>query len=312
VIERRREVGCFGGRVAVAASGPDAAREEIDSALALAAARLLWIHSRLTRFSPSSELSLLNADPRAEVPASRLVLNLADAVTWAGELSGGLVDATCIDALETTGYSASIEPHAEPRPHAVAPARPRPAVPDPAALWRHVSVDPAAGTVRRPAGIRIDSGGIGKGLAADLIAASLAGLDSYSVDCAGDLRIGGASALERLVLVRDPWDGGSVAELHVADGAVATSGITARAWRDASGRPGHHLIDPGRGTSAWTGVAQATALAPTALEAEVLAKAALLAGPAAGPARLVHGGVLVLDEGKLIEVAAPRVEAAAA
>jgi thiamine biosynthesis lipoprotein len=59
-------------------------------------------------------------------------------------------------------------------------------------------------------------------------------------------------------------------------------------------------------------VAQATALAPTALEAEVLAKAALLAGPAAGPARLVHGGVLVLDDSEAIEVAAPRLEAAAA
>lgn len=312
MIERRRELGCFGGRVAVAASGADAAREEIDSALALAAARLLWIHSRLTRFSPSSELSLLNADPRTEVPASPLLLSLADAVGFAGELSGGLVDATCLDALETAGYSASIEPHAEPRPHAGPPARPRPAVPDPAALWRHVSVNPAPGTVRRPTGIRIDSGGIGKGLAADLIAASLAGFGSYSVDCAGDLRIGGASAIERLVLVRDPWGGEPVADLHVTDGAVATSGITARAWRDRSGRPAHHLIDPGRGTPAWTGVAQATALAPTALEAEVLAKAALLAGPGAGSARLIHGGVLVLDDGELVEVAAPRMEAAAA
>ena len=156
MIERRRELGCFGGRVAVAAAGAEAAREEMDSAMSLAAARLLWIHSRLTRFSTSSELSLLNADPRAEVPASRLLLSLAEAVSWAGELSGGLVDATCLDALEEAGYSDSIEPHGEPRPHAAPRTRPRPAVADPAALWRHVSVDRGAGSVRRPPGIRID------------------------------------------------------------------------------------------------------------------------------------------------------------
>jgi FAD:protein FMN transferase len=312
VIDRRRELACFGGRAAVSASGPEAEREEIDSALALAAARLLWIHSRLTRFSPASELSLLNADPRDEVPASGLLLSLAEAVCPAGALSGGLVDATCLEALESAGYRASIEPRSEPRPHADPPARPRPALPDPAALWRHVSVDREAGTVRRPASVRIDSGGIGKGLAADLIAASLAEHDSYSVDCSGDLRIGGTGGRERQVLVRDPWNGGSLAELHVTHGAVATSGTTARAWRDASGRPGHHIIDPGRGTSAWTGVAQATALAPTALEAEVLAKTALLAGPADGPRHLVHGGVLVLDDGSVIEAARPQMEAAAA
>ena len=41
-----------------------------------------------------------------------------------------------------------------------------------------------------------------------------------------------------------------------------------------------------------------TALAPTALEAETLAKAALLSGPRAGAALLAeHGGVLVHDDG---------------
>jgi thiamine biosynthesis lipoprotein ApbE len=59
------------------------------------------------------------------------------------------------------------------------------------------------------------------------------------------------------------------------------------------------LIDPATGSPAWTGLVAATALAPTALEAEALAKAALLSGPAAGR-RLRqgrHGGVLVHDDG---------------
>jgi thiamine biosynthesis lipoprotein len=54
---------------------------------------------------------------------------------------------------------------------------------------------------------------------------------------------------------------------------------------------------------AWTGVIQATALAPTALEAETLAKMALLSGPLAGRAALErYGGALILDSGKLILV----------
>ena len=45
---------------------------------------------------------------------------------------------------------------------------------------------------------------------------------------------------------------------------------------------------------------QATAVAPTALEAEALAKAALLKGPDAGLRVLERGGgVLVLDDGRV-------------
>ncbi|HEY2769576.1 MAG TPA: hypothetical protein VGI87_03370, partial [Solirubrobacteraceae bacterium] len=52
---------------------------------------------------------------------------------------------------------------------------------------------------------------------------------------------------------------------------------------------------PGR--PAYTGVVQATALAPTGVEAETRSKAALLSGPDAAPGWLAHGGVVVLDDG---------------
>jgi FAD:protein FMN transferase len=270
---------------------------------ARAQARIDQLEQRWSRFRADSEISRLTRQAGTPVTVSADTVGLVQRATEAWRLSGGAFDPTVLGPMIRAGYDRSFDQLDL----------------DGGAQPGHSLLGVGAADIRvdgfdvtLPAGTGFDPGGIGKGLAADLIAATLAGFDSYSVDCAGDLRIGGASALERLVLVRDPWDGGSVAELNVADGAVATSGITARAWRNASGRPGHHLIDPGRGTPAWTGVAQATALAPTALEAEVLAKAALLAGPAGGQARLVHGGVLVLDDGELIEVAAPRVEAAAA
>lgn len=99
--------------------------------------------------------------------------------------------------------------------------------------------------------------------------------------------------------MRHPLTGAIAHTLHVRAGGVATSGIDARLWQRRGGDFAHHLIDPATGTPAWTGLLTATALAPTALEAEALAKAALLSGPAPGRRLLCahHGGVLVHDDG---------------
>jgi thiamine biosynthesis lipoprotein len=66
------------------------------------------------------------------------------------------------------------------------------------------------------------------------------------------------------------------------------------------GGPAHHLLDPATGTPAWTGLVAVTSLAPTALEAEALAKAALLSGPL-GARRWLRpfGGVLFHDDGEM-------------
>ena len=49
-------------------------------ASALARRKLLSWHQRFSRFLPDSELSLLNRDPRREVPVSRLMARFARAV----------------------------------------------------------------------------------------------------------------------------------------------------------------------------------------------------------------------------------------
>ncbi len=89
--------------------------------------------------------------------------------------------------------------------------------------------------------------------------------------------------------------------LHTFDlvsGAVATSGTTRRSWIRADGQLGHHLIDPSTGRPAFTGVVQVTALAPTGVKAEALAKAALLSGPEYADRWLTHGGVVVYEDGR--------------
>ena len=83
---------------------------------------------------------------------------------------------------------------------------------------------------------------------------------------------------------------------ELEDAAVATSGIGRRSWLGVDGRPAHHLLDPATGRPAFTGIVQATALAPTAVEAEWRAKAAVLSGPERAADWLEHGGVVVLDD----------------
>ncbi len=278
---------CFGGQCAVYVAGDEAA-----TAVAAARRRLLDWHARFTRFEPASELSRFNADPREAVPVSALLAQLATVSVNAAELTGGLVDAMMVGELERAGYTRDLGvPLPLPIALRLAPAR-RPASGRAAAPWRKLHVDGL--TIHRPPGLMLDSGGLAKGLFADLLAGELADHDAFAIDCAGDLRVGGAM---RTIHVASPFGGERLHRFEIADGAVATSGIGRRSWIDGDGRPAHHLLDPATGTPAFTGVVQATALAPTAVEAEIRAKAAVLSGPEGAEPWLRHGGVLVFDDG---------------
>ena len=134
----------------------------------------------------------------------------------------------------------------------------------------------------------------------------MAGHATFAVDCAGDVRVGGTAGALRAVHVDGPFGEGVIHTFELAGAAVATSGIGRRSWRGADGRPAHHLLDPSTGRPAFTGVVQATAVAPTALEAEIRAKAALLSGSTGAPVWLPHGGLVVLDDGRRRVVEADR------
>ena len=291
---------CFGGTCSVLVSGDRGSCSAREAVTAARRTMLAW-HERFTRFEPDSELSLLNEDPRAEVPASELLVRLAAAVRTAGELSGGLVDATLAEEIEIAGYGEDLGEPLSPA-LALALAPPRRAARQAAATgrperWREVEGDAASGIVRRPPGVRIDGGGLAKGIFADVLAERLAGHWAFAVDCSGDLAVGGDAHLTREIHVECPLSGRALHTFELIDGCVATSGITRRSWLGGDGRPAHHLLDPSTGAPAFTGIVQATALAPSALEAEIRAKAALLAGPRRAAAQLPHGGVVVLDDG---------------
>jgi thiamine biosynthesis lipoprotein len=301
---------CFGSSCSVRVIGNSRRHSAREAAIAARRSLEGW-HQAFSRFLPDSELSRLNADPRREVPVSPLLARLVAAVALAGRLSHGLVDATLVGELETAGYEHDLgEPLAPAQALALAPPR-KPAGASAAAGWRALSVDLPAGIVTRPPGLRIDSGGLAKGLFADVLAQGLREHRSFAVDCSGDLALGTRAAgprvsATRIVRVESPLDASVLHTFELSAGGVATSGIARRSWLDDRGRPAHHLLDPATGRPAFTGVLQVTALAPSALEAEVRAKHALLAGAHVAAAKLTHGGVLVYDDGSHEIVAPPR------
>jgi thiamine biosynthesis lipoprotein len=287
---------CFGASCAAFVIG-DGQEGSARNAVALVKRKLLSWHGRFSRFLPDSELSVLNADPREEVAVSSLMAHFAAAVRVAGSLTAGLVDATLVEEIQSVGYTEDLR-HSLPLRVALEHAPPRkPAAPKAIPQWRQISVNLKQRTITRPAGIKLDSGGLAKGLFADVLAKALSSYPSFAINCAGDLAIGGSERVIRPIKVESPFDGHTLHTFELPQTGVATSGIGRRSWLDVAGRPAHHLLDPSLGSPAFTGIVQVTALAPTALLAEIYAKAAILSGPRAAAKWLPHGGVIVLDDG---------------
>jgi FAD:protein FMN transferase len=298
-VEQRDSFACFGSRCTVIVA--DGREAEAATAAAMARSRLLEWHERFSRFEPGSELTRLNDDPNPTVPVSPLMRRIVEVGVKAARAAGGLVDPTLVPEIERAGYVSHLKPDGLSLFEALALAPPRePGRPSPQARWRAIQADRRSGTISRPPGVRIDAGGIAKGVFADELAALLAGFEAFVVDCGGDMRLGGTLALRRDVHVASPFDGSVLHTFTLSAGGVATSGIGRRAWLGPDGRPAHHLLDPGSGRPAFTGVVQVTALAPTATEAEALSKAALLQGPRAADRVLAHGGVIVFDDGNFM------------
>jgi FAD:protein FMN transferase len=298
-VEQREEFGCFGSRCTVLVADADPGRAAV--ALVTARRRLEAWHHQFSRFESDSELSRLNENGAETVPVSPLMRRVVEAGLQAARATGGLVDPTLLTQIERAGYESHYEGPGLPLLDSLgrAPAR-RPGGPAREATWRLVRTDRRTSSVTRPPGVRIDPGGIAKGVFADELAAVLSGHEAFVVDCGGDLRLGGCWAPVREVHVASPFEDAVLHTLHLRSGGVATSGIGKRSWIDPDGHVAHHLLDPGTGRPAFTGVVQVTALAPTATQAEMLSKAALLSGPASAGELLVHGGVIVLDDGDYV------------
>ncbi|NUP19284.1 MAG: FAD:protein FMN transferase [Streptomyces sp.] len=274
----------------------DAEPQHLPELLEWARQRIAELERLWSRFHPDSDLCRINSRAGQAVSVAPETVEVVRRAVEAWELTGGLFDPTVLTALEAAGYDRTFVKISDgPRTALVAPA---PGCP---------GIDTGDGTVTVPAGIRLDLGGIGKGYAADLVAYELrtAGVAGALVNLGGDVRISGTPPTDDgwVVSVADPWrEGEDLVALAVAEGAVATSSRLRRRWR-RGGQEAHHLIDPRTGAPAVDGIAAVTVVAQQAHWAEILAKAALIAGPGAGVDLLAgHGaaGLIALRDTTLL------------
>jgi thiamine biosynthesis lipoprotein len=251
-----------------------------------------------SRFAEDSELSRLNRSTGPTVVSPLLF----DALSRAGQhvdATRGLFDPAIGSDLLAAGYVRGFAPHALDRGEPAQPARAH-------GTFADLAIDVATRTIHRPPGVLLDLGGFVKGWTTDRAARLLPA--TSVIDAGGDavLRGRGEDGEGWLLDVEDPFDTDRlVCTLRIADCAVATSGVTRRRWL-AGGQEQHHLIDPRTSKPSSSDVAQVTVLAPSAEEAEVLAKTTLLLGSREGQrflrARPGIRGVIVLRDRTLVTV----------
>jgi len=147
-----------------------------------------------------------------------------------------------------------------------------------------IVIDPDAGTVDLPSGMRVGLGGIAKGFGVDRAMQVLLdhGIEHGVVNAGGDLKaLGRDGDAPWEIAVKHPRDRAQViAVLRVSNSAMVTSGDYERFF-EHQGRRYHHILDPRTGYPS-QGAMSATVLAPSAEFADALATALCVMGPETG------------------------------
>jgi thiamine biosynthesis lipoprotein len=284
-------VDVMGTRAHVIVTADDLDRAEILGRAAVA--RLHALEARWSRFRDDSEVTRLNNAAGEPVMVSSETALLVQRSVEAWHRTSGAFDPTVLPALVAAGYD---------RDFRSLDRAPVPIGPPVAVLGCDGIVVDGARVVL-PASVRIDGGGIGKGLAADLTVdlAMRAGAAGACINVGGDLRVAGTGPGDEpwSVTIEHPLGGPDLGTVHLRDEALVSSWRTRRTWGPADDRR-HHLIDPATGAPAVSGLAGVTVLAPDAWWAEALATAIFLAGTEAAADLVDHHGVsalLVRDDG---------------
>lgn len=237
------------------------------------------LQARWTRFDADSEVMTLNRAGSGSV--SETTWQLLTKGLVGRRLTRGRFDPFMVRGIVAAGYDRDFADLTERNERwEAAPAVP--AVAEPV-----VELDRRRRWVRLASGAELDSGGLGKGLAADIVSADLMsrGATAVLVNLGGDLRVRGAKGDSWQIGV-DSEGPGSQISIRLASGAVATSSRSHRVWPTAAGHA-HHLLDPRTGRPLRGRWAGATAIAPSAWVAEVLSKTLLML-PTATARRLVR------------------------
>ena len=234
---------------------------------------VLELEATWSRFDPASEISGVNDHAGKLSIVSAVTYELVALAQHARMATDGSFNPLMLDQLVALGYDRTWDS---------LPERGGP-MPSPASgSGDAIELYPEISAIRLPADTRFDPGGIGKGMAGDMVAAALldVGAESVQIELGGDVRLAGPSWTGGPWQVQlDDSDHGvpNPARISLTEGGVATSSVVRRRWR-RGGVDVHHLIDARTGLPASTDLDSVTAVAPTLWWAEVVAKSAVIAG----------------------------------
>ena len=218
-----------------------------------------------SRFLPDSDVTRLNWAEGKPVDVDPRTTRLVAEMQTGYARTGGLFDPTMLPDVLAAGYAAS----------RVDASRVT-ALPESATSPGRIDLATVSeNTVTLPIGTTIDAGGVGKGLAADLVSDYALGLGAWGImaEIAGDVRVAGEApdGVAWRIGVEDPFSSGSHTDVvRVPNGGVVTSSQRKRRL----GKQGekHHLLNPLTRDSAETLVQTVTVIALTAALAETLTK----------------------------------------
>jgi thiamine biosynthesis lipoprotein len=239
-----------------------------DDALDRVRRRIEDLEQRWSRFIDTSEVSALNRGAGSPVRVSPDTALLVRAAIDAMRMSGGSFDPTVLGAVVRAGYDRTFD-----RLDGTAGSS--------ALQLGCAAIEVAGDVVRLPAGTGFDPGGIGKGLAADLVVADAVadGVDGICVNLGGDVRVTGTppDGDAWTVAVEHPSSERPIVHVGLRDGAVATSTTLLRTWH-VDGDRRHHIIDPATGQPSDTDLTLACVISAQGWTSAILAKAVLLRG----------------------------------
>jgi FAD:protein FMN transferase len=256
--------------------------------------RLGELERMWSRFLPTSEISRANALAGSHVVVSPETLLLVQCSVEGWERTAGSFDPTVLEAVRDAGYDRDFALVAQ------SAASLRPGATQPAPGCSGVVCDEQIGTITVPPGCTLDPGGIGKGLAADLVSAELIdrGAHGVLVNVGGDLRVRGEApnGTSWDVSIEHPLrPADELVRIGLVEGAVATTSRAKRWWQTAAGAA-HHIIDPRTGRPATSRHVSVTVVAGEAWWAEVVAKA-IFVGALGIEAGVAFGArVVIVDE----------------
>ncbi len=240
--------------------------------------RLRQLERTWSRFLPDSELNRLQAWRGDWLECSD---DLVAALQWSLRMHAetrGLFDPSIRSSLEQLGYDRTFAEIVE---HSNRPLDPPVTTPASGLDGLELSNNWA----RLTPGLSIDLGGIGKGLAADIVADELiaAGANSAYISLGGDIHASGEPVDDNgwRVPLLHPLTGEAVDHHALFSGALVMSTVALRRWRRGDVEH-HHIIDPRSGTPADTDLVAVAVAAQSAARGEALAKAAIIAGSIEG------------------------------